>query len=126
MTEDNADQRGRKGKRDGRVAFLGLAASIQAGIDAGVPLVDVYAKHAGQLGFGYTQFTRYVNQHIRNKEKKRRAKLKASIDPPVAIAASPHADGAPPSSPREPIVTASARPKKFAFDPAGAHRKKLI
>jgi hypothetical protein len=130
MPATKADKR--KGKRNGRVAFLARIAAIRAGITAGELLSDIYAKHAGHLGIGYTQFTRYVNRHILNKEKKpkRTPNATAAAEPGVpsaaaVMAARSQGDGQ--AAGRDgPIVTPSTQHRRFVFDPTAAHRKKLV
>jgi hypothetical protein len=58
--------------RDGRFAFISLRETIQAEIEQGWPLTVIHEKYAGQLGMGYSQFTRYVAVHIRAKAAKSR------------------------------------------------------
>ena len=65
MAMTGAPAKGETRKRRGRIAFIALRETIRTEIEQGWPLTAIYEKHAGQLGIGYSQFTRYVGVHIR-------------------------------------------------------------
>jgi Family of unknown function (DUF5338) len=58
------DQKRMKGI--GRVAFLAQLAEITAELDAGWPIKAVYDNRKQRMGISYAQFTRYVDQIVRN------------------------------------------------------------
>ncbi len=50
-------------KVNGRVAFLALKDQIETELEAGAFATRIYRKFRDQLGFSYTQFTRYLRQY---------------------------------------------------------------
>jgi hypothetical protein len=125
--------KGKRGPKPGAApAFLARKDAIAAELDRGHKMRTAYETHAPHLGISYSQFTRYVNQHIRKKEIKLRDKPNATAAagtgasiPPVDLAprlgADPqHRQGG------GPIITPSTERKRFIHDPAAIHTKKLF
>jgi hypothetical protein len=124
--------KGKRGPKPGAApAFLARKDAIAAELDRGHKMRTAYEKYAPHLGISYSQFTRYVNQHIRKKEKKLKEKPNATApagmgrsDPPADLApplgaGRPHRQG-------DPIITPSTERKRFIHDPAAIHTKKLF
>ena len=120
-----------KAKRNGLMPFLALLPAIEAQIKAGALLIDIHTEHAEKLRIGYTQFTRYVNRHIRKKGARPKPAAAASsmapLSPPEAGGEhqderrenTPRAEGAPAHTPT------SLRPRElptFHYDPMDAYR----
>lgn len=113
----NLDGHKPKAKRNGLMSFLAMLPTIEAQIKAGVLLVDIYTEHAGKLRIGYTQFTRYVNRHIR----KNAPRPDRAVDEHQAGKREPSAKAAdaPTHSPK------SLQPQElptFHYDPMDAYR----
>lgn len=101
--------------------FLGLKDAIAARLAAGEKMTGIYPRYAAELEISYTQFTRYVNQHIRNRTTIRRRKSDARSAVAVAVRApvgAPAVGG--------PITQRASEPRQFVFDPTAVHRKKLV
>jgi hypothetical protein len=111
-------------KRSAATLFLGLKEAIAARLAAGEKMTAVYQRYGAELQISYAQFTRYVNQHIRNKGSTRR---KPHAQPPVAAAYSPLGGGTGAAVKRDgPITPQPREPRQFVFDPTAVHRKKLV
>ena len=65
-------------RQNGRIAFIACRDDIRAEIERGATMIAVYDMFAARLGFGYVQFTRYVNADIRGKPPKPRGKRNAA------------------------------------------------
>jgi hypothetical protein len=128
-----APGKGKRGPKPGAApAFLARKDAIAAELDRGHKMRTAYEKHAPHLGVSYSQFTRYVNRHIRKKETKPREKPNATApaglgrsnmlaDPAPSLNADrPHLQ------PGGPIITPSTERKRFIHDPAAIHTKKLF
>ena len=124
--------RGTPGKRGPKPsaapAFLARRDAIAADLDRGHKMRAVYQTYALQLGVSYSQFTRYVNQHIRKKATKSRENRHApstdmgGSNPPPFVDAPLRAD----RGGSGPIVTPSLERRRFIHDPAAIHTKKLF
>jgi hypothetical protein len=124
---------GKKGPKPGAApAFLARKDAIAAELDRGHKMRAAYEKHAPHLGISYSQFTRYVNRHIRQKETKPREKPNATA--PAGMGRSNMLADPAPSPGAEhlhrqgngPIITPSTERKRFIHDPAAIHTKKLF
>ena len=121
-------------RQNGRIAFIACRDDIRAEIERGATMIAVYDMFAARLGFGYVQFTRYVNADIRGKPPKPRGKRKAPTAergwPDVAAGpSSPHGPaGVSPSPGAETPAASGPRmmgPRKlpeFHYDPMDALR----
>ena len=124
--------RGTPGKRGPKPsaapAFLARRDAIAADLDRGHKMRAVYQTYASQLGVSYSQFTRYVNRHIRKKVAKSREHRHAppadmgDSKPLPFVEASLRAD----RRGSGPIVTPSLERRRFIHDPAAIHTKKLF
>ena len=109
-------------------AFLARKGAIAADLDRGHKMRAVYQTYASQLGVSYSQFTRYVNQHIRKTVAKPRENRHA-LSPDLGGSNPPPFVGVPLRTNRGgsgPIVTPSLERKRFIHDPAAIHTKKLF
>ena len=120
---------GKRGPKPGAApAFLARREAIAVDLDRGHKMRAVYQTYASQLGVSYSQFTRYVNQHIRKKLAKPKGDRHApstamgSSKPPPFVAAPHRAD----RGGSGPIVTPSLERRRFIHDPAAIHTKKLF
>jgi hypothetical protein len=125
-------------RQNGRIAFIVCRDDIRTELERGATMIAVYDMFATRLGFGYVQFTRYVNADIRGKPPKPRGKRKAAAAEwgrPDAAAgpSSPHGPaGVPPSPGAEKPAASGPRtlgPRKlpeFHYDPMDAirHRRR--
>ena len=109
-------------------AFLARKGAIAADLDRGHKMRAVYQTYASQLDVSYSQFTRYVNQHIRKtvaKPRENRHALSPDLggsNPPPFVGLPLRANG----GGSGPIVTPSLERKRFIHDPAAIHTKKLF
>jgi hypothetical protein len=103
--------------------FLGLKDAIAARLAAGEKMTGIYPRYAADLQISYTQFTRYVNQYIRNRTTIRRKKSNARSA--VATAVRPPV-GTTPVVGAVPITPRPTEPRQFVFDPTAVHCKKLV
>jgi Family of unknown function (DUF5338) len=78
----------------GRVAFIAQLAEITAELDAGWPIKAIYDNRKQRLGVSYVQFTRYVDQFIRQNRRPQ-----ASTRGPAAVS-----QASPPTPPQAPTV----------------------
>jgi hypothetical protein len=122
MSMTGAPAKGEPRKRHGRIAFIALRETIRTEIEQGWPLTAIYEKHSGQLGIGYSQFTRYVGVDIRGKASKSRNGAIAAASPPSGSSAA----GTPAASGKEPFAAAASESRRFHFDPTAVDRKKLV
>ena len=69
----------------GRIKFLALRSEIEAELQAGASIQDVYARLKDQLGISYPNFSRYVRRLIGQvpASKPRRIAIQPSPAPPV-------------------------------------------
>jgi hypothetical protein len=75
-TMEKSDKKPQR-RQNGRIAFIVCRDDIRAELERGATMIAVYDMFATRLGFGYVQFTRYVNANIRGKPPKPRGKRKA-------------------------------------------------
>ena len=64
----------------GRVAFLARKEAIKTEIETGRTVKSVYREHQAQLGIGYVQFLKYVNQFIKGKNENSKQKSVHATD----------------------------------------------
>jgi Family of unknown function (DUF5338) len=125
-------QMGTPGKRGPKPsaapAFLARKDAIAATLDRGHKMRAAYETYGAQLGISYSQFTRYVNQHIRKKEPREKAYATAA----EAARSNAPALASPAGADRTqqlhggPIATGNVEPKRFIHDPTAIHTKKLF
>jgi hypothetical protein len=125
--------KGKRGPKPGAApAYLARKDAIAAELDRGHKMRTAYETHARFLGISYSQFTRYVNRHIRKKETQLREKPNATAPAGMggsmapADPAAPAGAGRPHPQQGSPIITPSTERKRFIHDPAAIHTKKLF
>jgi hypothetical protein len=95
----------------GRLAFIAHLADITAELDAGWPIKAVYENRKERLGMSYAQFTRYVDQIVRQGRR-------ALVPPRPTPAPSQPSPTARPLPERLPTMTASKGANHAGHHPA--------
>jgi hypothetical protein len=98
----------------GRVRFFAQLPLVREKVTQGYALSVIYRQYQSVLGISYSQFRRYVSQHVRP------AKPRDTANPIVSAAPIPQARDAAPQPP--------SAPRGFEYDPSRAlkDRDKLI
>ena len=98
----------------GRVRFFAQLPLVREKVTQGYALSVIYRQYQSVLGISYSQFRRYVSQHVRP------AKPRAIENPLLAAAPASQAD--------DPAPRSASAPRRFEYDPSRAlkDRDKLI
>lgn len=98
----------------GRVRFFAQLPLVREKVTQGYALSVIYRQCQVVLGISYSQFRRYVSQHVRA------AKPRSTEKPLIGAAPAPEARNAAPQAP--------SAPRRFEYDPSRAlkDRDKLI
>jgi hypothetical protein len=98
----------------GRVRFFAQLPLVREKVTLGYALSVIYRQYQCVLGISYSQFRRYVSQHVRP------AKPRATENPIVGTATASQADNLAPRP--------ASAPRRFEYDPSRAlkDRDKLI
>ena len=98
----------------GRVRFFAQLPLVREKVSQGYALSVIYRQYQSVLGISYSQFRRYVSQHVRP------AKPRSTENSIAGAATTPQADNLAPRP--------ASAPRRFEYDPSGAlkDRDKLI